>query len=53
MCDICNELFEEELEEAKAKILSGEPVLCLVCDDEAEARDITAVMVWATVRAGL
>lgn len=42
-CDICEGSFEEELKVAQAKILSGEKVICLGCDDEAEERDITEV----------
>lgn len=34
-CDECARMFEEELETARAKIVSGVSLLCLACDGEA------------------
>lgn len=49
-CANCGKEFEEELEEAKAKILRRELSFCLFCDQTGEVRDITAVIVRASSR---
>lgn len=35
-CDRCFRMFEEELEEAKAKAIAGAPFVCLGCDAGAQ-----------------
>lgn len=35
-CEECARMFEDELEAAMAKIVSGKPLLCLSCDPRAE-----------------
>ena len=36
-CEECARMYEEELEGAKAKVVSGLPLLCLSCDAEAQS----------------
>jgi len=44
-CRGCKRLFEDELEEAKAKVLAGIDLLCLDCDEDATAPSFSGITV--------